>query len=276
MKIRKNIKNKFTKLAIWAGAGVLPYHVAMNAMKHTSVVIIAFHEFSDLDLLKRTGAAIHVISIGEIGKNFNLLKKEKIDHLVMIGKFDKKYLWGRTRFDFGAIPLLLKLANKRDMSIFNILAQRLNTFGIEVVSQLMYIPEQTVMPGILTKRKPSKRQSKDALYGRKIAKQMADKDIGQTVVVKEGTVIAIETVFGTDATILSIPDHYAKDSVMVKVSRTDQDMRFDIATIGITTLMNLLKKGIKVLVIESGKTILAEKEALIRFADKNKMCIIVL
>ncbi len=274
MKRASNSPIKRKKLAIWAGAGVLPYHAAMQASRITQVIIIAFQECSDIDLLKKTGLPLHVISLGEMGKNFALLKKEKVDHLVMLGKFDKSFLLGKTKFDLGALGLLIKLANLRDMSIFNALAQKLEAKGIEVVSQLLYLPNQTAKPGCLTKKRPSRQEMEDARYGMKTAKMMADLDIGQTVVVRRGTVIAVETVLGTDATILGIPAEHAKGALMAKTTRTKQDPRFDIATVGLTTIHNLKKKNINTLAVEKNKTILVDKETLIREANKTGMCII--
>lgn len=276
MKTDSKKKSHRHKLAIWAGAGVLPYYAAMNAHKRTEVLIVAFKEVADIEFLKKTGCPLQIISIGEIGKNLRLLKRERIDHLVMLGKFEKVFLWGKTKFDLGALSLLLKAGNLRDMSIFQVLADKLESLSIEVVPQLMYLPDQTVDEGILTKHRPSKEQLEDARYGLKTAKMMADLDIGQTVIVKKGTVLAVETIQGTDATILAVPDHFAKGSLMAKATRTKQDPRFDIATVGLTTIHNLAKKGIKALALEKSKTILVDKQTVIREADRCGICIMAL
>ena len=262
------------KLAIWAGEGVLPFLIAVGAMKERPVVIIAFKEFSDIPLLKRTGAPVHVISIGQMGKNFDLLSREKASELVMIGKFQKKFIFGKSGIDLVGLRLLLKLSNNRDMSVFKVLLGELERRGIRVISQARYLEGSITQAGFLTRKRPSASAVRDIRYGGGIARQVADYDIGQTIVVCRGSVLSVEAYEGTNAAISRTPDHLGKQSVVVKAGRVKQDFRFDIPSVGLKTLEVMKKKGIRTLGLEAGKTLMVGRDDFIKYADKNGIAIL--
>ena len=261
------------KLALWAGRGQLPYKVAMNAKKEREVIILAFKPFADVKLLKSTGCPVFVLSIGEMKKNFDLLKKENVKELVMLGKFDKKITFTNIKFDALGLKLFLSLRNNQDMTIFSLLLKELEKRKIAVVSQLKYLKEWLSDSPVLTKKKPTKNMKEDGKYGFKIAKNLAELDIGQTIVVHNQNVVAIEASEGTDSTIKRAGGLLKKGGVVIKVSRKNQDERFDVPTVGLDTLHSMLDAHIKCLVIEKNKVLLTDKNNLIRFANQKGMVI---
>jgi len=261
-------------VAIWSGAGTLPYFTAKNAiLAGNRVVIIAFDGLSDVKLLETTGAKIYKVGLLKLGKNFQILKKERVNELVMIGKFYKRALF-YGGFDITGLKLFFNLPDLRDMTLFKTLESKLKDMGIKVVSQIKYLNDFIAKEGVLTYRKPSSLEMKDILYGFKVAKKLASLDIGQTVVVKKGCVVALEAMEGTDETILRINKKESKDAVIVKVARKNQDFRFDLPGIGITTIENMHKKGIKTIAVEKDKCLLADKDELIKRANKYKLTVI--
>jgi DUF1009 family protein len=261
-------------LAIWAGEGSLPYQTAVNALAEgRRVLVVAFPGCSDLKLLASSGAIVRSVGLARMGANFRLLKKEGVNELVMIGKFHKKVLFGGG-FDPEGLRLLLKLANLRDMTLFNLLASELKRRGIRVLSQARYIPELLAPAGVLTRRKPGPKELADIRYGFGVARQLADLDVGQTVVVRRGSVIAIEALEGTDATIQRVIPSVGRSCVVVKAGRKRQDERFDIPGVGLQTLERMNRSGIRTLAVEAGKCLLADRDELIRRADRSGMCII--
>jgi DUF1009 family protein len=261
------------KLAIWAGEGVLPFRTALNAMKTREVVIVAFREFADIPLLKKSGARVHVISVGQMGRNFDILAREGASELVMVGKFQKRLIFGRTGIDLTGLRLMMKLSNNRDMSIFGILLSELERRGVTVVSQARYLPEAVASVGPMTRKRPSASALKDIEYGSGIARQVADYDIGQTVVVCKGTVIVVEAYEGTDAAISRTPAALGRQCVVVKSGRARQDLRFDIPSVGMQTLEAMRGRGIRTLGLQAGKTLMVERDDLVRYADRHGMCI---
>ena len=260
-------------LGVWAGEGLLPVRIAANALKERPVVVVAFREFSDIPALRQTGAKIHVISIGQMGLNLSLLRKEHVSELVMIGKFQKKIIFGQTKLDLTGLRMVLKLANHRDMSVFKVLSSELDRIGIRVISQSAYLPEFLSTSGAMTRTKPSREAMKDISYGTSIARKMAEHDIGQTIVVCHGSVVSVEAYEGTNAAIGRVPDYLGKRSVVIKAARLRQDFRFDIPTVGTKTLELMRGKNIKILALEAGKTMIAEKDDFIKYADKNHIAV---
>jgi UDP-2,3-diacylglucosamine hydrolase len=267
----KNITNG--KLAVWAGQGSLPLTAALNASREREVLVIAFKETTDIQPYKKSGIPIKLISLAEMGKNFRILRAENVKELVMLGKFPRAFIFGKSSFDLTGLRLLLKLSNSRDMSIFMVLAEELKKQGIKVIPQPSYLGNFRAEHGPLTNRKPSQNMLEDIRYGFGIAKTIADYDIGQTIVVRHKSVIAIESLEGTNETIFRVPPKIGKEAVVIKSARKKQDPRFDIPVVGIETLASMFERNIRTIAVEAGKTILADKPALLQFANRKGICI---
>jgi DUF1009 family protein len=149
--------------------------------------------------------------------------------------------------------------------------------GLRIESALTLCPELLVNPGVLTRRQPSTREQSDIAFGWNVAKEMGRLDVGQSVAIKEKAVLAVEAIEGTDRAILRAGELCrAGGFVVVKVAKPQQDMRFDVPTVGCTTVESLRRAGGRVLAIEAGKTILLDREQTIALADRYGLTIVAL
>ena len=170
--------------------------------------------------------------------------------------------------------LLKALADKRTDSILGAIAERLKEEGINLLPSYRFLSRLLPKEGILTRRKPTEDEWKDIKFGREIAERIAGADIGQTVCVKNGVVLAIEAIEGTDKTIRHA-SQFTQGVVVIKKAKPNQDLRFDIPVIGIRTIKTMVKSRAKVLAIDPEKTLLLDKEKVIRLSDEKGISIVV-
>ena len=188
---------------------------------------------------------------------------------MIIGKFPKQLLFGLPRMDRRAIRLLSRVPNYQDVTLLHALIDELAREGLEVVEQTCLLGHLITPAGILGSRQPTKRQWKDIQFGFEQAKQLAAMDIGQTVVVRRQTVLAVEAVEGTDAAIQRGCQLGGRGTIVVKVSRPCQDMRFDVPTVGPKTLQGLIDTGAAALAVEAGTTLMLHRPQLVAAADAH-------
>ncbi|MBI5057499.1 MAG: UDP-2,3-diacylglucosamine diphosphatase LpxI [Nitrospirae bacterium] len=264
-------------LGLIAGMGDLPKAVAAEAKNMGyRVVGIALQPPAD-ESLKPFVDDFHKINIGRFGGLISLLKKLSITNAVMAGKVPKGLLYKHKTSiipDMKAVKLLFSLMNRADDTIMKAVVSELEKSGIKLHNTTDFTRNLLAPEGALTKKKPSKDELKDIEFGWDIAKKMGGLDIGQTVVVKELAVMAIEAIEGTDEAIKRGGSLTKKDAVVVKVSKPKQDMRFDVPVVGINTLHSMKSAGAKVLAIEAGKCIIVDKERFIKEADKEGMIVV--
>jgi DUF1009 family protein len=175
--------------------------------------------------------------------------------------------------DFKAIALLARLKSKTADSILSAVCDEFKKDGIEFLPSDIYLSDFIAKKGNLTKIKPTKEQNEDIGFGAKIAKEIAKLDIGQTVCIKDKSIIAVEAMEGTDECIKRAGKITDKFTV-VKVARPNQNMRFDIPVIGLKTVETLKESKVSVLAVESGKTLILEIDEVLKKADENKICIV--
>ena len=192
----------------------------------------------------------------------------------MAGKVSKTFMFKDIRPDLRAIALYMRLKDRKDDSLLLGIVSELEKEGIRVEEPTRYVPHLLAEKGVITKRKPKKEELKDIEFGWPIAKEMGRLDIGQTVVVKNMAVLSVEAIEGTDAAIRRAGELGRGGIVVIKVAKPKQDMRFDAPVIGLNTIRTLKEAKAAALCIEAGKTILLEKEDMIKLADKEKICII--
>ncbi|MBI4848497.1 MAG: UDP-2,3-diacylglucosamine diphosphatase LpxI [Nitrospirae bacterium] len=264
-------------LAIIAGMGDLPKAVAVEAKNMGyRVVGIALQPPAD-ESLKPFVDDFHKINIGRFGGLISLLKKLSITNAVMAGKVPKGLLYKHKTSiipDMKAVKLLFSLMNRADDTIMKAVVSELEKNGIKLHNTTEFTSNLLAPEGALTKKKPSKDELKDIEFGWDIAKKMGGLDIGQTVVVKELAVMAIEAIEGTDEAIKRGGGLAKKDAVVVKVSKPKQDMRFDVPVVGINTLHSMKSSGAKVLAVEAGKCIIVDKEKFVKEADKEGIIVV--
>jgi UDP-2,3-diacylglucosamine hydrolase len=223
---------------------------------------------------------VQYFKLGQLDKPIKVLKDAGVTKAVMAGKVQHASLFGGIMPDLRAGKLLMKLADKRTDTILKAVADEFAKDGIELVSSVAYLSHLLVGPGTLTKRAPDAAELSDMKLGWRAAKAVAGFDIGQTVVVKDGAVVAVEGMEGTDACILRARDIAASQGKkttklsVIKVAKPKQDMRFDIPVIGLDSLKVFAEASVSALAVEAGTTLLFDKDEFIKAADAQKLALI--
>lgn len=263
------------KLGIVAGEGKLPGIVARNARLQGIHVIYAvgFSGQTDPDL-KSSVDDMCWIGVGQLGKLIDYFKKHEVTKAVFIGRIAHRVVFSSLKLDFKMIQLAMKVKDWRTDSILGAIVDEITCSGIEVIDSTTYLQDLLPAHGVLTKRAPTEQEQDDIRFGFFVAKHLAGLDVGQTVVVRKKTVCALETIEGTDETILRGGTLGKKDVVVVKVSKPRQDMRFDVPVVGLTTIERLHEANAKVLAIEAKKTLLVDNDAVIEQANTYKISIV--
>lgn len=264
------------KVGLFAGVGKLPVEF-MRAAKQLGheVVVIAVVDGVAPEL-KAEADRYYEINVAKLDKIIKTMRKEGVTKVTMIGKVTKEILFKGLKFpDFRAIKMLAKLRNRKDDTIMLAIVDELEKDGLEVADQTVYLKPLMPTSGVLTKRKPSEEEEDDIRFGFATAKAMGGMDIGQTVVVKNKAVMAVEAIEGTDACIRRGGTLGRGSSVVVKVAKPNQDSRFDVPAVGLTTLQSMIESGCNVLAMESGRTLFVEQEDVLQLANDKHICICV-
>lgn len=275
--LKENVQKK---IGLIAGNGRFPILFAEGARANNIEVIAVGIKGETLGELDKYVERLYWTGIAQMGKLINILKKEGIINAVMAGGLTKTNLFSKfmnINFipDLKTINLLYKVVkNRQDHSVLGAIADELAKDGIALQPATLYVPELLAQKGTLTRRNPSDRELADIRFGWDIAKKIADMDIGQCIVIKEKVVMAVEAFEGTNETIRRGCKLGGKDAVVIKLSKQDQDIRFDLPTIGKDTVGVLGEAKASVLAIESGKTIILDKEETIKAADDKKIAIV--
>lgn len=268
------IENKFDPLGIIAGGGQFPLLVANGAKKQGIPVIAIAHYDETEPSLENYVDKIIWIKLGQFGQIIKAFQKSGVKKAVMAGTITKKRMFGNIKPDLKGIKIISKLAIFHDDNILRAVADELHKEGIEIVNSALYLPELMASAGCLTKKRPSRSEREDIDFGWKIAKELGRLDIGQCVIVRRKTVLALEAIDGTDETILRGGRLAKEKAVVVKVCKPNQDMRFDVPSIGPGTIESMAAVKANVLAIEAGKTLIFDQEETIEYADKHGIVII--
>lgn len=262
-------------IGLIAGSGDLPLILAktIRELGH-DLVIVALKNFASEDL-SQFAKSFKVINIGKVGEIISFLKKNRVKELLLTGKVPKKILYELEDIkpDLRALKMLFSAKLRGDHEILQIIEKELNKEGIKVVDIGYFCPDFLTPNGVLTTKKPTKEQWEDIHYGFSIAKKIGELDIGQTVVVKDKSVIAVESIEGTDETILRA-GKYVENSVVVKVSKPQQNLKLDPPAIGIDTIINMKIAKARVLAIEAERSIIIKRKEVIEKADEYDIIIV--
>jgi UDP-2,3-diacylglucosamine hydrolase len=265
---------KVDTLGIIAGNGVYPRLLADAARKAgvNRIVAAAFTGETDPTLAQHVDL-IEWMRVGQLNRLLKFFNEHKVRHGIMAGQIAPKNLFD-LRPDLKALLLLGKLKQRNAESIFAAIADELARIDIHLLPATTFLEESLVSPGLIAGAKLSRREEEDVDLGWEIAKEMARLDIGQTIVVKNGTVVAVEAFEGTNAAIKRGGTLAREGSVMVKVAKPNQDMRFDVPVIGVETIRVAAEAKLRVIAVEAGKTLLLEREAIADLATHSKLSII--
>lgn len=267
------------KLGLIAGNGQFPIILAQEAQKKgVEVTAIALKEETSPDL-KSHVSTMHWVSLGQLSKIISIFKKEMITEAVMAGQVKHNKLFANFALDLKAIKLLATLRNKQTDSILSAIIKEFEKNGINFISSTVYLEHLIPGEGPLTTAKPSTGEMKDIRFGFEMAKKISALDIGQTIVVKDQAIVAIEAMEGTDECIqragrIASPFGGKSGMVVVKVSKLKQDPRFDVPVIGLSTIDVLNSSGARILAFEAHKTLLFDKDYLIQRANRYNISVI--
>lgn len=266
------------RLGLIAGNGRFPFLVldAARAQGHEVTVVATKEEaFTDLDAAAReTGAAIHWISLGQLGTCIRLLKEAGVSHAVMAGQVKHTKIFRDIVPDLTFMGILAKLPFQSTDGLIGAVAGVLRDNGIELIDSTVLLQPLLAAPGVMTERMPSEEERKDFEFGYRMADAIAGVDIGQTIAVKHRAVVAVEAMEGTDE-VIGRAGHLAGPGVrIVKVAKPNQDMRFDVPVVGLATIQAMRAAGASALSIDAGRTLMFEKEALLASANEAGITIV--
>lgn len=261
--------------ALIAGNGRFPFLVLEGARSQgIEMVVLAIQE-ETFPEIERAAPRIHWISLGELGRALQLLRQEKVTRAVMAGQVKHNKIFSSIKPDWQMAKLLMSLATKNTDSLIGGVAKLLEEQGIKLVDSTAFLGPLLPEPGVLTRRAPDERESGDIAYGRNIARQIAGLDLGQTVVVSDRACVAIEAMEGTDETIERAGRIAGgRPLVVVKVSKPNQDMRFDVPVVGLPTIEVMKRAGATALAIDARRTLLLERAKMIEAADAAGITIV--
>ena len=267
--LSKNTENQVhSGWGLIAGNGDFPFLVLEGARSRgIEMAVIAIREEASQGL-ERVAKRLHWVSLGELSRTIELLHQEGVKHAVMAGQVKHNKIFSAIRPDWRLAKLLLSLPAKNTDSLIGAVARVLGDEGIELVDSTKFLGALLPEAGILTHRTPDVAEAQDIEYGRQVARQIAGLDLGQMVVVRDRACVAIEAMEGTDETI----ERAARITggqrlVVVKVSKPQQDMRFDVPVIGLATIQVMKRSNATALAIDAGRTLLFDRDELIRAAD---------
>lgn len=263
------------RIGLIAGNGRFPLLFARAASrKGAEVVAIAINEETEKELEKYVNK-IYWLGVGELERLFQILRQERLTSVVMAGQVKHKRVFDKNiKIDTEMQALLDNVKDKKTDSLIGAVAKRLEASGVKVLDSTTFLSDYLPGKGVLTKHTLDERILDDIEFGRGIAKSIAGLDIGQTVVVKDRAVLAVESIEGTDEAIKRGARYGKEGIVVIKVSKPDQDMRFDIPIIGPDTIKLLQQLKAACISIEAKKTLIIDKEETIKLANESGIGIV--
>lgn len=264
------------RIGLVAGEGKLPIVFSRVAkVKGDTVIAFGLKGVTDPELEKHVHK-LHWLEWGKWQKALVLLPIERIRKIVMLGKLKKELVFkGDGELDEEAKKIMDSLGDRKDYAILNEVGKILGKLGVEILDSTAYLKDLIPSKGTLTVKEPSKSGWDDINYALVLARELSGFDVGQTLAVKDKTVIAVEAMEGTDETILRAGGLVKGGFVVVKVARPKQDMRFDVPLVGLETLKTLIKSGASALALEADKTLIMDREDMIKLADENGIAIVI-
>jgi DUF1009 family protein len=273
------------KLGIIAGNGKFPFLV-LDAARAAGyeVVVVAIKEEAFPEIEQRGAASVHWLSLGELSKLIETFHREGVQRAVMAGQVKHKQIFSAIRPDWRLAKLLLSLTSRNTDSLLGAIAKVLADEGITLEKSTWLLEPLLGRPGILTGRPPTEQERKSIEYGRAVARQLVQYDIGQTVVIAESACVAVEAMEGTDATIERAgqimrslhgdASTLSRALTVVKIAKPNQDMRFDVPVIGVKTIEVMQTAGATCIALDAGKCLLLDGEQIIDAANAAGIAIV--
>ncbi len=262
------------KIGLIAGNGQFPILFSKTAARKGLRVYTAAYVNEAEKALDHLSEEIIWLHLGQVKRLINFFKRHQIQRAVMLGGVRKTRLFTDVKPDMKAISIIAGMRNTHDDAIMRAFADSLEKEGIKVEESTFLLPELLAAEGIWTNRKPSKSEKKDIALGLSVAREIGRLDIGQSVVVGGGCILAVEAIDGTDATIERGGKLGKGQAVVVKVCKPNQDFRFDVPSVGLKTIETMIQSDVRVLAIEAERTVAFDRKEMIRMANANNIAIV--
>lgn len=257
-----------------AGNGKFPFMVLEGARRAgISLSVAAIREETNPEI-DRLADRVQWVGIGQLGKMIRFFKSEGVERAIMAGQVKHVQIFSGAIPDARMLKLLLKLPRRNTDALIGAVADELASEGIELIDSTWFLKDYLPSPGTLTRREPDAREREDINYGLEIGREIARVNLGQTIVIRAKACVAIEAMEGTDETIRRAGQLAPGRLTVVKLAKPDQDMRFDVPVVGLSTIEAMLASGATCLSVTAGKTLLFDRDETIRLAEKNKIAIV--
>jgi len=266
------------RIGLIAGNGTFPLLILDAARAQGfEVVVVAIKEEASPEIESRDAASVHWVSLGELSKLIETFQRDGVRRAIMAGQVKHKQIFSAIRPDWRLAKLLLSLTTRNTDSLLGAVAKVLAEEGITLESSTGLLEPLLVKAGVLTRRAPTEQERKNIDYGRAVARQLAEYDIGQTVVIAESACVAVEAMEGTDAAIERAghimgslrgdASTLSRALTVVKIAKPNQDMRFDVPVIGVKTIEVMQSAGATCLAVDAGKCLLLDGDKVIEAAN---------
>ena len=264
-----------SKYGLIAGNGKFPFLVLEAARTQGIDMVVAAIKEETFPEIEQHAKTVHWMSLGQLGKLIKTFKSEGVNRAIMAGQVKHKQIFSSIIPDLKMIQLLASLAVKNTDSLIGAVAKMLESEGIHLMDSTLFLRPLLPEPGVLTARGPSEEEKRDLDYGYKVARELGRLDIGQSVVVSDGACVAVEAMEGTDAVMERAASLVSAKAIrVVKLAKPNQDLRFDVPVIGPATIHLMKRLKATALSIEARKTLMIDREEIVREADAAKISII--
>ena len=261
------------KQGLIAGDGLLPVKMAQYAKENGFDVVAISLSNDNYAQLKKYCSKVYSLCPGEVQKIEDTLKAEGIKQITFLGKVSKTILIKRPKFDARALDFIKKAIRLNDDKVMLMIIEELQKIGITILDQTLFIKNLMIPSGVLGTIQPTPEQIEDVNYGYWLAKETGKLDIGQSVIIKDKMVMAVEAIEGTDKCIKRGCKIAKRNSRVIKVAKPSQDKRFDIPAIGLRTLKTMHKYKADLIAVEAGETIIVDREEVIKYANKHNIVV---
>lgn len=266
------------RFGLIAGNGRFPFLVVEGARRAGARLAVAgIREETDPRLeaeVRAAGGSFVWVGIGQLGRMIRFFRREGVERAIMAGQVKHVQIFSGALPDMRMLKMLMRLPKRNTDALIGAVADELARDRIELIDSTFFLQHLLPSPGVLTKRQPDERERGDIEYGLEIAREIARLDLGQTIVVRSRACVAIEAMEGTDAVIARAGELARGRLTVVKTAKPDQDMRFDVPVVGVPTIETMLRAGATCLCITARKTLMFDREEMLKLADKNRIAIV--
>jgi DUF1009 family protein len=263
------------KYGLIAGNGRFPFLILQSAREQGIDIIVAAIKEETFTEIETCGYPVHWLGLGELGKLIRLFRSANVQKAIMAGQVKHVQIFGSSFPDLTMLRMLAGLKQKNTDALIGGVARVLEESGIALVDSSLLLKPFLAVQGVLTRRGLNSVEASDVEYGRAIAHRIASMDIGQTIVVRDRAVVAVEAMEGTDMVISRAGELVGrKNMTVIKVSKPKQDMRFDIPVVGMSTLETMIASGATALVIDAGRTLVFDRDQFDKQADAHNIAVV--